>query len=123
MPAPSEYSAVRDVLERYISGSYTADVGRLKTCFHPDARMSGYLGDTLDIGTPQPFYDELEAATSSKESGENYQAEIGFIHIAGRMASASIIEDNLLQTNYVNHFQLLKIEGQWRIVGKIYTDV
>ena len=58
-----------------------------------------------------------------KDAGENYQAEIGFIHIAGRIASAAIVEDSLLGVDYVNHFHLLKIEGQWRIVSKIYTDV
>ena len=123
MPSPSDYAAVRRVLDQYIAGSHEADVNLLKTCFHPEAAMSGYLGGTLDVGTPQPFYDELAAATSSKESGEDYQAEIGFIQIAGPVASASIIEDNLLGVNYVNHFHLLRIEGEWRIISKIYTDI
>ena len=51
-----------------------------------------------------------------------YQAEISFIHVAGRMASAGLVEANLLDTNYVNHFQLLKIEDEWRIISKIYVD-
>ena len=123
MESPVEYAAVRRVLEQYIEASYTANVELLKTCFHADAVMSGYLQAELDIGTPQPFYDELEAATSSKDAGENYLGEIEFIHICGLMASASIVEVNLLGVNYVNHFHLLKIEGEWRIVSKIYTDV
>jgi len=123
MESPVEYAAVRHLLQQYIEGSYTANVDLLKTCFHADAAMSGYLQAELDIGTPQPFYDELEAATSSKEAEENYLGEIGFIHICGPMASASVVEANLLGVNYVNHFHLLKIEGAWRIVSKIYTDV
>jgi len=123
MPSPNDYAAVRCVLEQYIEGSYTANTELLKRCFHPKALMSGYLEGQLDIGSPQPFYDELEATPSSKSSGENYQAEIGFIHIAGRMASAAIVEDNLLGMNYVNHFHLLKIEKHWRIISKIYIDV
>jgi len=122
MESPVEYAAVRHLLQQYIEGSYTANVDLLKTCFHADAVMSGYLEDELDIGTPQPFYDELEAATSSREAGENYLGEIGFIHICGPIASASVVEANLLGVNYVNHFHLLKIEGAWRIVSKIYTD-
>ena len=39
------------------------------------------------------------------------------------MASAGLVEDNLLGTNYVNHFHLLKIDDQWRIISKIYVDV
>jgi hypothetical protein len=71
----------------------------------------------------QPFFDQLESEPSSKSSGEDYQAEISFIHIAGRMASAGVVEDNLLGANYVNHFHLLKIDDQWHIISKIYIDV
>ena len=123
MPASREYSAVRGVLEQYIDASYTSDVPSLKTVFHPEALMAGYLDGALDIGTPEPFYVELEESPSAKEAGEPYHAEIAFIHIAGPIASAAIVEDDLLGKNYVNHFQLLKIEGEWRIVSKIYTSV
>ena len=61
--------------------------------------------------------------TSSKDSGESYQAEIGIIHIAGPIASVAIIEDNLLGVDYVNHFHLLKFGGRWRIVSNMYTDI
>jgi len=123
MPSPNEYAAVRRVLEQYIDASYTGNVPSLKTVFHPDALMAGYLDDELDIGTPEPFYEELAETPSAKETGDQYHAEIAFIHIAGPMASGAIIEDNLLGKNYVNHFHLLKIEGEWRIVSKIYTTV
>ena len=123
MPSTNEYTAIRLVLQQYIDASYTGNVPSLKIVFHPEALMSGYLNDELDIGTPEPFYVELEENPSSKESGESYEGEIAFIHITGQIASAAIIEDNLLGMNYVNHFHLLKIEGEWRIISKIYTTV
>ena len=123
VPSPNDYASVRTVIENYIKGSYTADTDLLKRCFHPDALMSGYYRGDLEIGSPQPFFDQLESEPSSKSSGENYQAEISFIHIAGRMASAGVVEDNLLGSNYVNHFHLLKIDDQWRIISKIYVEV
>ena len=106
-----------------MKGSYTADTDLLKRCFHPDALMSGYYRGDLEIGSPQPFFDQLESEPSSKSSGEDYQAEISFINIAGRMASAGVVEDNLLGANYVNHFHLLKIDDPWRIISKIDVDV
>ena len=123
MPSPQDYKAIRQVLENYIAGSYTADTNLLKSLFHDEAMMSGFIGGSLDIGTPQPFYDELDENPSAKESGEDYSAEITFIHIAGDMASTGIVEDNLLGVNYVNHFHLLKMDGEWKIVNKIYTEV
>ena len=123
MPSPNDYASVRTVIDNYIKGTYSADTDLLKRCFHPNAVMSGYYRGDLDIGSPQPFFDQLESELSPKSSGEDYQAEISFIHIAGRMASAGLVEDNLLGTNYVNHFHLLKIDDQWRIISKIYVDV
>ena len=123
MPSPNDYASVRTVIESYIEGSYNADTDLLKRCFHPDALMSGYYRGDLEIGSPQPFFDQLDSEPSSKSSGEDYQAEISFIHSAGSMASAGVVEDNLLGTNYVNHFHLLKIDDQWSIISKIYVNV
>ena len=123
MPSPNDYASVRTVIDNYIKGSYTADTDLLKRCFHPNALMSGYYRGDLDIGSPQPFFDQLESELSSKSSRKDYKAEVTFIHIAGCMASAGLVEDNLLGTNYVNHFHLLKIDDQWRIISKIYVDV
>ena len=123
MPSPNDYASVRTVIESYIKGSYTADTDLLKRCFHPDALMSGYYRGDLQIGSTQPFLNQLDSEPSSKSLGEDYQAEISFIHIAGSMASAGVVEDNLLGTNYVNHFHLLKIDDQWRIISKMYVEV
>ena len=123
MPSPNDYASVRTVIDNYIKGSYTADTDLLKRCFHPNALMSGYYRGDLDIGSPQPFFDQLESELSSKSSRKDYKAEVTFIHIAGCMASAGLVEDNLLGTNYVNHFHLLKLADQWRIMSKISVDV
>lgn len=120
--SPDDYASVRTVIENYIEGSFTADTALLKSCFHPKALMSGYYRGDMDVGSPQTFYDQLESEPSSKSSGDGYQAEISFIHIAGRMASAGLVETNLLGSDYVNYFHLLKIDDGWRIVSKIYVD-
>tara|TARA_Y100001960_G_C14650865_1_gene815853 strand:- start:397 stop:927 length:531 start_codon:yes stop_codon:yes gene_type:complete len=119
---PNEYASVRNVIEDYLDGSFTATAALLKRCFHLKALMSGYFRGDLDIDSPQPFYDHLESEPSPKSSGEGYQAEISLINIAGRMASAGLVETNLLGSNYVHHFHLLKIDDEWRIVSKIYVD-
>ncbi|WP_420548589.1 nuclear transport factor 2 family protein [Curvivirga sp.] len=123
MPAPKEFAAIRKVLHNYMEGSYAADLSLLRSVFYPEASMSGFMGDQLEVGTTAPFYEELQANKSSKESGEAYHAEIGYIHITGKAASASVIEDNLLGRNYVNHFHLLKIESDWKIISKTYVEM
>ena len=58
MSTVKDYASVRTVIEDYIRGSFTADTALLKRCFHPDALMSGFYCGDLDIGSPQPFYEE-----------------------------------------------------------------
>ncbi len=123
MSATTEYAAVRHVLQQYIDASFTADVPSLKSVFHPDALMAGYLEGVLDVGSPEPFYVDLEENPSSQETGEPYRAEIVFIVVAGPIASAAVAEDDLMGFSFVNHFHLLKIDGKWRIVSKIYTSI
>ena len=83
MPSPNDYASVRNVLENYIKGSYTADTDLLKHCFHSDALMSGYYRGALEIGSPQPFFDQLESEPSSKSSSEDYQAELALSILLG----------------------------------------
>jgi len=124
MPAPREFAAIREVLQDYMEGSYTANLELLRSVFYPEATMSGLMANNeLEVGTPQPFYDELEETASCRKMGEPYEAEIGYIHITGKAASASLIEDNLLGRNYVNHFHLLKISGDWKIISKTYVEM
>ena len=120
--APDD-SAVREVLDQYIKSSYEGDVPALKFVFHPAALMAGYLEDTLEIGSTEPFYADFTNAPAPKATGEAYSASISFIQIAGRIASAGITERNLLGYNYINHLQLVKIEGKWLIVAKAYETV
>ena len=65
MSTVKDYASVRMVIEDYIRGSFTADTALLKRCFHPDALMSGFYCGDLDIGSPQTFYDQLEAEPSA----------------------------------------------------------
>lgn len=123
MASPSEVAAVRRVLENYIEASYTADVPLLRSTFHPDALMSGYYEGELGMGSPEPWFEELKGVTSPKDAGEAYEGEVVFIHIDGDVASAAITEENLFGLNFIDHFHLLKIDGDWLIVGKTYTVV
>ena len=54
-----QIEAVYEVLERYMEGTYTADIPMLESVFHQEARMTGYLGDQLIMGTPAPFLEDM----------------------------------------------------------------
>lgn len=115
---------VREILERYIKGTYTADVPLLKSVFHKEARMVGYLGDQLLIGTPAPFFEDMGSQASMEELGQTYHGEIRDLEVNGNVAKATIHETGFRgSAELVNHFHLLCENGEWKIVSKTFTVI
>jgi putative lumazine-binding protein len=118
----SEQDAVRQVVQQYIDGSHTGDVELLKSIFHPQALMSGYLQGQLGIGSPDPFFEAVANNPSAKESGASYSAEITKVEVAGNAASATLVEKGFLGLNFVDYFHLIKENDQWRIITKTFSQ-
>lgn len=119
-----EVEQVREVIQRYITGTYKADVEMLAGVFHPQARMTGYLGDMLLLGTPEPFLQDMGSAPSMESTGAPYRAEIRELTVTGRIASVILYEtgfrgDGVLE----DHFQLLLEDGRWSIISKNFTTL
>ena len=107
----------RAVVDAYIEGTRTRDVSLLKSIFHEDAKMTGWLGSDLLNGDPEPFYGALEA----NEVGNDYSAEIISVSDTDKIANASLTETNLLGMSFENHFQMVQVaDGSWRITAKLF---
>ena len=117
------YMKIQEVLLNYIKGTYESHIPLLRSCFHESAKMTGYLGDTLVDGTPEPFFEDMASGPSMALGKEPYEAEIQFIHTTGRTASAAVHETGFRgNTCLTDYFQLLKLEdGSWKIVSKTFT--
>ena len=117
------YMKIQEVLLNYIKGTYESHIPLLRSCFHESDKMTGYLGDTLVDGTPEPFFEDMASGPSMALGKEPYEAEIQFIHITGRTASAAVHETGFRgNTCLTDYFQLLKLEdGSWKIVSKTFT--
>lgn len=120
----SQNENVVEVLNRYMEGTYTADIPMLKSAFHKEARMVGYLGDQLLIGTPEPFFEDMGSQPSMKEQGHKYQAKVCDVEVSGNVARATICETGFRgSASLVNHFHLLCENGEWKIVSKTFTTI
>ena len=114
---PDATTTPKDVVEAYIKGTATRDIALLKSIFHDDAVMTGWLGPDLLHGGPDPFYAALEA----NEVGDDYDAGITALQVDDRIATASIEERNLLGMSFENHFQMVQMaDGTWRLSAKLF---
>lgn len=118
------YAEVEQVLENYFAAVERADIDALKIIFHESASMYGYLGKDAVIGTPQIFYDDIGSKPSMKDTSIECTYVIKSIDVIGNIAQASIVVDNFYGAACVeDKFQLMKIEGKWYIMSKLFTVV
>lgn len=117
MNRTDEVRAVEAVVNTYATATGTRDTDLLRTVFHGNAVMSGYLGPGKLIGSPQPFYDHLAA---NPHPDDKYTYEITAVSVIGRTACVRLVEDNLYGMSFVNDFHLLNDDGTWTIVSKLF---
>ncbi len=119
----SDADQVRGVIGRYIEGSQRGDLGLVKSVFHPDARMSGFLQGNMMVGGPQPFYDAVASAPSPEKSGEPYRAQITHLDVAGRVASVTLTEGPYWGLHFTNYFHLIRAGSDWLIISKTFNHI
>lgn len=112
--AQTDEAAVKTCLEHYMSG----DGNRMEIAFHPSATMK-YIdyktGEFKDVPIAE-FIARVKSNTTKTER----TIEIVSMNIEGNAAQAKIkIEtDKVFMYDYMN---LLKINGEWKIVSKIFS--
>lgn len=107
----------QSVVDTYVTGTRTRDVGLLKQVFATDAVMTGWLGPDLLHGGPEPFYGALEA----NEVGDDYKADIVRVDVTDKIAHAELAEKNLLGMSFTNHFHIVQnADGAWHISSKLF---
>jgi hypothetical protein len=110
-------SSPQAVVDAYTRGTATRDVALLKSIFHEDAVMTGYLGPDFLNGSPAPFFGALEA----NEVGADYTSETISITVSDKIAQATTEEQILLGLNFTNHFHMAQLaDGSWRITSKLF---
>ena len=120
----NQVEKVREVLNRYMEGTYTANIPMLEGVFHKEARMVGYLGDQLLIGTPAPFIEDMASQPSMKELGHPYKAEVLDLEVNGGVAKATVHETGFRgSAELVDHFHLLRENDEWKIISKTFTTI
>ena len=112
----NEIDAIRSVVEHYIRGARTGKGAAMKPAFHDDASVYGYVGPDLFGGPIQGLYDWND------ENGPAKDVDVRFtsIDIVGTAASVRLDMDNWTGHRFTDFFNLVKIDGEWKIVSKVF---
>ncbi|MFN2412922.1 MAG: nuclear transport factor 2 family protein [Pyrinomonadaceae bacterium] len=117
----TEQDGIYQAINLYIDGLLGGSVETLKQAFHTEATMCGYFGETLMVVPIQGLYDFVASNDAPAKTGEPFEASVAAIEVAGSVASARITEKSYQGFNFTTFFQLLKIDGRWWIVGKVFN--
>lgn len=124
MSSFAEKEAVKEVIQDYIDGTYQAEITKLKNVFYERAVMNGFLGPNILLADPTPFIEDIAGSPSMESNNDPYHAEIINIYIEGNVASAVVSETGFRgEASLVDFFHLIKIDGAWKIVSKLFTTL
>ena len=115
-----ELESIRKVIDLYIDGVRTGKVESLRQAFHPQASMFGWKGSDLFITPIQGLYDYVASTPAPATSGEPTNFIITSMQVAGNAATVELAMDAYHAHDFLDSFQLLKVDGQWSIVSKLF---
>lgn len=111
----------------YVKALYQGgDIELFRQGFHPEFNMYIYYKGELEKRSLDQWIDKLKkkrakAASSNKTTKKIYTHEFETIEVTGQTAFvklATFHEDKKLTTDY---FTLYKIEGEWKIMTKLFS--
>ena len=110
--------AVRTVVEKYLRGLKFNDTTSLHQVFWPEAKLyyvnkQGALGEW----TQKSWYAGFKASAGKEEKGD---LRIASLEVTRDVASVKVVED-YPGSRYTDYLNLVRIQGRWWIVNKIYT--
>lgn len=114
--ALDDREAIAAAVQDYLDGAVSGSSETMSLAFHEGATIYGYVGSDLFGGPIQGLYDwhdQNGAATDLKW-------DLASIDIAGTIATVRLELDNWTGHRFTDMFTLLKTDGQWKIVNKVF---
>lgn len=112
----SDYTMIEKTVSYYLDGGTNNDFETLKKAFHETAQMI-----YVDKEGKHQAVNALEFFGRVVKPGpkQDRQTRIVSIDVAGHTANAKL-EIEYPTFSFIDYMNLLKIEGEWKIVNKIY---
>ncbi len=111
-----ESDAIAKVVQHYIDGGRSGKGDDMKPAFHKDATIFGYAGADLFAGPIQRLFDWFDG----NGPAPGLQARIASIDVVDSVATVRLELDNWIGSRYTDMFTLLKVDGEWKIMNKVF---
>ncbi|WP_298754129.1 nuclear transport factor 2 family protein [uncultured Psychroserpens sp.] len=111
----SEYKLVEQTVSYYLDGGTNNDFDTLKKAFHENATMK-YIrnGEYKEVNALEFFKKAVKPGPS-----QDRKTRIAYINITGNVANAKL-EIDYEKFSFIDYMNLIKIDGEWKVVSKIF---
>ena len=114
---PTETALITQTLMDYIEGSTGGQPKRLKKAFYPDLNLYYVKNNRIAVWSGKDYILDTKEGKPTGESGK-----ILSIDYENNAAVAKVeISHPKSSTPYIDYFMLLKTEGKWTIIHKMFT--
>jgi hypothetical protein len=112
----NEHDAIARTVQQYVDGGKYGRGADMQAAFHPNATIFGYIGADLFAGPIQKLFDWNDQNGPATE----LQSRIASIDIMGTIATVRLELDNWTGHRFTDMFTLLKVDGEWKIISKVF---
>ncbi len=111
----TDLQLVEKTVNYYLTGLVNNDAKTLKKAYHPTATMKWIGDDYKEVNAIKGLTEGMDGTPHK----EKINTRVVSVNIAGDAASAQL-EIQFPTFTYIDFMHLLKVDGEWKIVSKIY---
>ena len=112
----SDYEAVVKVVSKYTEACKSGKSDVMKPSFTENALMYGYLNGQLFNGSIEALFGAVDQFGPAPDA----KTRIDVLSIEGTAATVRVVLDNWHGIAFTDFHSLMKIDGEWKIVYKVF---
>lgn len=113
----ADYQAVTETAARYVEGLRIGNAGMVAEAFHKEAVMYGFTNGKLLGGPVENLYDFVR----ENGSAPDIVTRLDVLAITPTTAVVRVdMENDAIGADYNDYLTLLKIDGRWQVIAKVY---
>ncbi|WP_223216413.1 nuclear transport factor 2 family protein [Rhizobium mesosinicum] len=111
-----DYEQIISTIGHYLEGARLGKGDVMRPAFHSDATIFGYVGPDFWAGPIQSLYDWNDKNGPAPE----IVSKVVAIDIVETIAVAKVESDNWTGYRFTDFFTLIKVDGEWKIMNKVF---
>ena len=116
-----EYNAVEEVARKFCEAVKKVKSEIVKPYFYEKACFFGQLNEeTYQSGSIEEFYKTIDTFGACKD---DYISRIDILMLEKTIATVRVIEDNWHGYKFTDLLIMNKVNGEWKIVAKVYDTL